>query len=196
MLKSLQALHGLGVDVYFEQENIWLNEQQIHVLLTAYCALAQAESEDISRNIKWGIKRGFENGTSGYAEFICFGYKRGADGKLAIDEPDAEIVRKIFEMRIHGCSLGAISDWLYESRIASPTGKAHWSRETLHKLLRNEKYTGDVLLQKTFVEDLFSGKQIKNNGKLEKYLIHEHHPAIISRELFEAANQAQKIKQS
>ncbi|MBD5457196.1 MAG: recombinase family protein [Lachnospiraceae bacterium] len=196
MLKSLQALQGLGVDVYFEQENIWLNEQQIQVLLTAYCALAQAESEDISRNIKWGIKRGFEKGTSGYAEFICFGYKRGANGKLAIDEPDAEIVQKIFEMRVRGYSLGTISDWLYESRITSPTGKARWSRETLNKLLRNEKYTGDVLLQKTLVEDLFSGKQIKNSGKLEKYLIHEHHPAIISRELFEAVNQAPKIKQS
>jgi len=68
-----------------------------------------------------------------------------------------------------------------------------WSRETISKLLRNEKYTGDVLLQKTFVEDLFSGKQLKNRGELEKFLIHEHHPAIISRELFEAVNQTEDI---
>lgn len=85
MLQSLRDLHDLGVEVYFERENMWLNEQRIQILLTAYCALAQAESEDMSRNIKWGIKRGFENGTSGYAEFVCFGYKRGDNGQLVID---------------------------------------------------------------------------------------------------------------
>lgn len=92
-------------------------------------------------------------------------------------------------MRASGCSLGAISKWLYESKVPSPTGKPHWSRETISKLLRNEKYTGDVLLQKTFVVDLFSGKQVKNQGELERFLIQEHHPAIVSRELFEIANQ-------
>ena len=193
MLRSLRALHDLGVEVYFEQEEMWLNEQRIQILLTAYCALAQAESEDMSRNIKWGIKRGFEKGTSGYAEFVCFGYKRGDDGRLAIDEPDAKIVRKMFEMRAAGSSLGAISKWLYENKIVSPTGKPHWSRETINKLLRNEKYVGDVLLQKTFIADLFSGKQVKNQGELERFLIQEHHPAIVSRELFETINQARKI---
>lgn len=103
-------------------------------------------------------------------------------------EPDAKIVRKIFEMRANGYSLGAISSWLYENKISSLAGRVYWSRETISKLLRNEKYTGDVLLQKTFVGDLFSGKQVKNRGELEKFLIHEHHLAIISRELFEIVN--------
>ena len=121
---------------------------------------------------------------------MCFGYKRGDDGRLVIDKPDAEIVRKMFEMRTAGSSLGAISKWLYESKVPSPTGKPHWSRETISKLLRNEKYVGDVLLQKTFIADLFSGKQVKNQGELERFLIQEHHPAIVSRELFEAASLA------
>jgi len=112
----------------------------------------------MSRSIKWGIRRGFECETSGYAEFVCFGYKRGDNGKLATDEPDARIVRLMFEMRANGHSLGAIANWLYENRILSPTGRAHWSRETISKILKNEKYTGDILLQKTFVEDLFSRK--------------------------------------
>ena len=80
----------------------------MQVLLTACRAFAQAKSKDMSQNIKWGIKRGFEKGTSGYAEFVCFGYRRGDDGRLAIDEADAKIVRKIFEMRAAGHSLGAI----------------------------------------------------------------------------------------
>lgn len=190
VLRSLQDLRSLGIEAYFEQENMWLNEQRMQVLLTACCAFSQAESEDMSRNIKWGIKRGFEKGTSGYAEFVCFGYKRSNDGRLVIDGPDAKIVRKIFGMRSAGHSLGAISNWLYENKISSPTGKVRWSRETISKLLRNEKYTGDVLLQKAFVEDLFSGKQVKNDGRLERFLIQGHHPAIISRELFFAVNKS------
>lgn len=192
MLRTLQTLNSCGTEVYFEQENIWLSRQQVQILLTTFCALAQAQSENMSRDIKWGIKCGFQNGTSGYAEFVCFGYKRGDGGKLAIDEPDAVIVRKIFRMRAEGHTLGEISNWLYQNRIPSPTGKVRWSRETISKLLRNEKYIGDVLLQKTFVRDLFSGKQLKNNGELEKFLIQEHHPAIVSRELFAAANRVGK----
>jgi len=110
VLQILQSLRSLGVEVYFEREDMRLNEQQIQVLLTAYCAFAQAESEDMSQDIKWGIKRGFQSGTSGYAEFVCFGYKRGDNGKLAIDESDAEIVRKIFEMRADGYSFGRIAN--------------------------------------------------------------------------------------
>lgn len=188
ILRVLQELRELNVDVFFEKEDLWLHERDLQIVLTAYCAFAQAESEDMSRNIRWGIKRSFQSGTSGYADFVCFGYKRGDDGKLAIDEPDAKIIRRIFEMRADGSSLGTISDWLYENKIPSPTGKERWSRETISKLLKNEKYVGDVMLQKTFVKDLFSGKQIKNNGELEKYLIQEHHTAIVSRELFECIN--------
>ena len=190
ILRVLQELRELNVDVFFEKEDLWLHERDLQIVLTAYCAFAQAESEDMSRNIRWGIKRSFQSGTSGYADFVCFGYKRGDDGKLAIDEPDAKIVRIIFEMRADGKSLGTISDWLYENKIPSPAGKDRWSRETISKLLKNEKYTGDVMLQKTFVKDLFSGKQIKNNGELERYLIQEHHPAIVNRELFDRANKS------
>ncbi|WP_366939688.1 recombinase family protein [uncultured Oscillibacter sp.] len=90
-------------------------------------------------------------------------------------------------------AINIISNWLYESKVPSPTGKAHWRRKTISKLPRNEKYVGDVLLQKTFVEDLFFGKQVKTQGELEKFLIHEHHPAIVSRDLFEIVNQTFKM---
>ena len=187
-LRALQELQVLGVDVYFEAEKLWLHDRQMQVLMTAYVAFAQAESEGASQSIRWGIKEGFRSGRSGYAEFVCFGYKQDDNGKLVIDEPDAKIVREIFEMRADGKSLGAISDWLYEQGVFSPTGKRRWSRETISKLLKNEKYTGDVLLQKTFVKDLFSGKQVKNVGERERFLYQDHHPAIITRDLFEKAN--------
>lgn len=188
ILRVLRELKDLGVDVYFEEENLWLHDERMEMLIAVFCAFAQSESENMSQNIRWGVRQGFRMGTSGYADFVCYGYKRGDDGRLAIDEPDAEIVRRIFQMRAEGKSLGAISDWLYESKISSPTGKERWSRETISKLLRNEKYLGDVLLQKTFVKDVLTGKQFKNSGELERYLIQQHHPSIVSRELFERVN--------
>ena len=193
MLKALRTFHAHDVDVFFEKENLWLHEEELQLLVEAYCAFAQAESEEMSRSIRWGVKRGFERSTSGYADFACYGYKRGDGGVLAIDEPDAAVVRTIFEMRAAGKSLGTISDWLYKSHIPSPTGRERWSRETISKLLRNEKYIGNVLLQKTYVQELFSGKRAKNRGELPRYLIEQHHPAIVSRELFEAANTVGKF---
>ena len=148
MLWALRELRDLGVDVYFEEENLWLHDERMEMLVTVFCAFAQCESENMSQSIQWDVRQGFRTGTSGYADFVCYGYKRGNDGRLAIDETDAEIVCRIFQMRAEGKSLGAISDWLYDKKVLSPTGKERWSRETINKLLRNEKYIGDVLLKR------------------------------------------------
>lgn len=94
-------------------------------------------------------------------------------------------MRHIFSLRISGLSLGQIADLLYDVGVPSPSGKERWSRETINKLLHNEKYVGDVLLQKTYVPDLFSGKQVKNCGRQAMFLVENHHPAIVSRETFE-----------
>lgn len=188
VLRTLQKLRECNVNVWFEKEDLYLDDRQMNFLLTTYAAFAQVESENVSQNIKWGIRHGFRNGTSGYADFVCFGYKRDENGELAIDEHEAEIVRQIFRMRAERMSLGKISEWLYDNKIQTPTGRDRWSRETISKLLRNEKYVGDVLLQKTYVKDLFSGKQIKNTGERDRFLFQGHHPAIVDRFLFERVN--------
>ena len=187
-LRTLQDLRALGVDVYFEQENLWLHDQQVQMLITLYCALAQNESENMSRNIRWGIRQGFKNGTSGFADFACYGYRQDENGNLIVHDTEAKIVQEIFEMRVAGFSLGKISEWLFENGISSPSGRERWSRETLNKMLRNEKYVGDVILQKIYVKDVFSGKQVKNDGDLNRVLIQNHHPAIVSREVFAYVN--------
>lgn len=117
-------------------------------MITMFLAFAQAESESMSRNIKWGIRKGFQNGKSGYAGFTCYGYDNDGPGNLRINEAEAEIVRQIFLMRASGKSLGFISNLLFSNAVPSPTGRERWSRESISKLLRNEKYVGDVLLQK------------------------------------------------
>jgi Recombinase. len=104
--------------------------------------------------------------------------------RLVIEPAEAEIVEKIFNMRAGGRSLVMISNFLFENNIPSPTGKRRWSRETINKILHNEKYTGRVMLQKTYVDDLFVGKQKKNDGSKERYLVRYHHEAIISDDLF------------
>lgn len=124
-LKILQDLRGLGVDVYFEQENLWLQEQQTQMLITLYCALAQNESENMSRNIRWGIRLGFKNGTSRFANYTYYGYRQDKAGNLVIRSDEAKVVREIFALRAVGFSLGKISEWLFKNGILSPTGKAH-----------------------------------------------------------------------
>jgi len=187
-LITARELKALGVDVWFEKEHIHLLSEDSEMMLTAYAMFAQAESESMSRNIRAGVRYGFKSGNSGYAHFACYGYELDGDGQLVINEAQAVIVREIFTRRAAGQSLSKISEWLYENRIKSPTGKDRWSRETLNKLLHNEKYTGDVLLQKTYISNLLDGVQIKNTGEKARYLYQNHHSAIIDKELFEKVN--------
>lgn len=188
LLKTFRELKQLGVDIFFDREFVWLHQDEAKLMITIYCAFAQSESRSISQNIQWGIEHSFADGTSGFAHFSCYGYKKDKENHLMIDRSKANIVRTIFEMRADGKSLGAISNWLWEQEIPSPDGKDRWSRETLRKLLLNEKYTGNVLLQKTVVENFFSGTQVKNTGQKGQYLILNNHPAIISQELFAKVN--------
>lgn len=144
-----------------------------------------------SESIKAGIKNSFESGTSRIADKICYGYSKAPDGSLIINKNEAPIVRFIFDRHIAGDSLGKIVDALAEKRTPSPSGKDRWSRKAVDGLLSNEKYAGQVLLQKTIIQD---GQQVKNNTDAQ-YLLPDHHPAIISRESFEAV-QAEKVRRS
>jgi site-specific DNA recombinase len=189
-IRALRQLQGLGVDVFFEKENIRLSDATAQRVMEIYCALAQDESENKSKNIKWGIKAGFQSGTSGYQHFTCYGYRYDTDKQMLVIEPaEADVVRMIFQLRTQGKSCGVIAKTLMEMKTLSPTGKSFWNRECIRKMLHNEKYTGSVLLQKTYVEDFFTGKQSKNLGQQERYYYKNNHPAIISMELFESVQE-------
>lgn len=142
-----------------------------------------------SESIKNHIQKSFENGTSKVADKSCYGYFRSCDGSLAIHEKEAQVVYFIFNRYLLGDSLGKIVDALAERKVLSPSGKGKWSRKIVDGLLSNEKYIGQVLLQKTIVQE---GRQVKNNTD-PKYLLKDHHPAIISRGLFDAV-QVEKAK--
>ena len=139
-----------------------------------------------SKSIRDSLRKGFRDGTSKMAQRRCYGYDIGSGGELVINPDEAATVCWIFQRYLSGDSLGKIAAGLEEQEISSPTGKPKWNREALHKLLSNEKYTGRVLLQKTIS---VGSSKIKNDGFIDRYLYSESHEAIISDEMFKAAQQ-------
>ena len=139
--------------------------------------------------IRAGIREGFRNGASKYANRRCYGYEVTFDGSLVINSDEAKIVRWIFHRYLHGDSLGKIASGLEKQGILLPTGKSKWNREAIDKLLSNEKYIGCVLLQKTVS---VGGCQIQNTGFQDQYLYSSNHEAIISSEIFRAVQNQKK----
>ena len=142
-----------------------------------------------SEQIRAGLQRSFQSGTSAKASTVCYGYKVSRTGELVINPTEANIVLFIFHHFMNGNSLGKISDALARKGIASPTGRTTWIRETISKLLANEKYMGDVVLGKTNVVD---GVQVKSHDTSKQVLMRAHHPAIISHEFFNAVQQEKR----
>ena len=178
-LKTIQMLRRRSIDIYFEQEDIHSLYESSEFMLTLICARAQEESFSKSEDIKSGLRKSFSNPDSKYYQRICYGYTHDQSGKLIIYEDQAEIVRLIYKLSASGASLARISAHLKDMGIPSPRGKSIWSKETLRKILSNEKYKGCVTLQKTFVENYLEHKQVKNMGQLDIYLLTDNHEAIV-----------------
>lgn len=145
-----------------------------------------------SEQIRVGFQKSFQSSSSAKVSTVCYGYRLTSSGELVIYPTEAVIVFYIFERFEVGDSYGKISSALANMEIVSPIGKAVWSRETISKLLANEKYVGDVILGKTQV---VNGVQIKSFDTGSQVRMENHHPAIISRELFDAV-QKEKRKRS
>lgn len=145
-----------------------------------------------SKQIRAGLQKSFRSGSSAKASTACYGYRLTSSGKLVVYPTEAVVVFYIFERFEAGGSYGKISSALANMEIVSPTGKAAWSRETISKILTNEKYVGDVILGKTQVVD---GVQVKSSDTRSQVRMKNHHPAIIPRELFDSV-QKERLKRS
>lgn len=177
-------LKNLGVAIFFEKENINTMEEDSEFVLTIFGSMAQSESESISRNVAWGKRQSMKSGKVSFPYSRIYGYERGEDGEPKIIQEQAEVVRRIFNWYLAGTSLSDIAARLNEEHIPTPTQKSVWMEATLRGILKNEKYCGDVLQQKTFVADVISKRVVRNNGQLPKYLIKNNHEPIVSREIF------------
>ena len=180
-----RMLRAMGIGIYFEKENINTLDMDSEMLITLLGAFAQAESESISRNVAWGKRQAMREGKVSYHYKNFYGYRKGADGRPEIVEEQAEVYRRIVKQLLDGYSLRNIRDKLIADGVPYLEGK-EWSVTTIRNMLSNEKYCGDALLQKTFVEDCISKKVVKNTGQREQVLVENCHPAIITRDQHKA----------
>ena len=185
MLRKLYELFGLNVKVYFEKENLNSYDKEMRTMMRVYAGFAQEESKSMSENIKWGIRERMREGKVCLNCTRFLGYDKDENGKLVVVKSEAVIVRKIFELYLNDWGVRKINKYLEENAIKTVTVKDVWSTSTIDRILSNEKYVGDVLMQKSFTEDFLTGKRKKNEGELDMYFVEDDHEAIISRNMFE-----------
>ncbi len=185
-LHYIRALKELGIAVVFEKENINTMDSESEMLLTLMGAFAQAESESMSANIKWGRRQAMREGKVTFQYKHLYAYERGEDGNPRVIPEQAEVVRQIFDRFLMGHSIRMIKAELEQEKIPTASGGETWSESAIRNILKNEIYCGDVLLQKTYVSDCISKRSIKNTGQLPMYLIQDHHEGIVSRDKFNA----------
>lgn len=184
-LSTIRLLKAHGVECYFEKENIRTFDSKGELLLTIMASIAQEESRSVSENCTWGQRKRFADGkvTVPFSRFL--GYERGADGNLVINEKEAALVRRIYEMFLQGKTPYAIAKQLTEEGIKTPCGKEKWSKLVIRNILTNEKYKGDALLQKGFTVDFLTKKKKLNHGEITQYYVEGNHEPIISAEIFD-----------
>jgi len=184
VLKIIRFLRERGINMHFENEKLDSIEADKEFEITLRGMLAQDESRNISENIQWGIQRKFEKGEI-YSKYKNFMGYTCVDGEIVIVPEQAEVVRKIFDLYLQGLSLGQIKVYLESQGIKTVTGNEIWDTKTIQRMLTNEKYKGDTMLQKTFTEDFMTGKRSKNIGQRNRYYVKDSHPAIVSAEVFD-----------
>ncbi len=194
-LNYVRALKELGIAVIFEKENMNTLEIDSEILITMLGAFAQSESESISANVRWGIRQAMKEGKATIQYKYLYGYRKGDDSKPEIIPDQAEVVRKIYDLFLSCTPVRGIQEYLNANSVPNINGEPKWARSAIDSILTNEKYCGDVLLQKTYIDDCINKKVKKNTGQLPMYLVQNHHEGIISRETFDAA-QAELARRS
>lgn len=185
-LHYIRLLKELGIAVVFEKENINTLNEDSEMMTTIMGAFAQAESESISQNVKWGVRQAMKEGRVHVQFDKLYGYDLDENRSPIINEDEATVIRRINKRFLAGHSIRMIKMELEKDEIRAPNGGMKWSTTAIRNILKNEKNCGDVLMQKTFVSDPISGKTVKNTGQLPMYLKLDNHPAIIDRETYDA----------
>ena len=183
-LSIVRKLKEKNIAVIFEKENLNTLDATSEIVLTILSSLAQDESRNISENVKWGIARRYEKGIVLVNHKRFMGYTKNENGELVVDSEEAKTVRLIFRMYLEGSSLQEIADELYERGIKTATGNDVWQSSVIERMLKNEKYMGDALLQKTYTTDFMTKTRVKNEGIVPQYYVEGNHEAIIPKPIF------------
>lgn len=183
-LDHVRKLKAIGVGGYFEEQNIDTLKTDSELYLVIYAGFAQSESESISKNVTWGFRKNFEDGKAIFIYKKLLGYRKGTDGNPEIVPEEAAVVERIFRMYLSGMSALDISKCIRSEQITFPGKELSFSRNMILNMLRNEKYCGDCILQKTVTVDCIAKVRKKNEGEAPMYIVENNHPPIISREMF------------
>ena len=185
-LEAIRELKAVGVSVCFEEQNIDTGTMSGEMVTAMFAALAQAESESISKNQRWGIQKRMQNGTY-LPSSMAFGYQLH-DKKIEIDVPAAQLVCEIFQYYLSGMSLELIAEEMNRRGIPTSTGR-RWRYSTVRYILTNERYLGNSLWQKSYSSDTLPVQRALNKGDRPQYYALGTHPAIISEDAFTAAQE-------
>ncbi|ROR28087.1 DNA invertase Pin-like site-specific DNA recombinase [Mobilisporobacter senegalensis] len=183
-LKYIRQLKDKNIPVFFEKENINSMDSKGEVMLTIMASLAQQESQSLSQNVKLGIQYRYQQGEIQINHNRFLGYTKDENKRLIIVPEEAEVVKRIYLEYLEGASLLQIARGLEADGILTAAKKQRWRPETVKKILQNEKYIGDALLQKTYTVDFLSKKRVVNNGIVPQYYVENSHEPIIPREIF------------
>ena len=185
-LTTVRQLKDAGIEIYFEKENIWTLDSKGELLITIMSSLAQEESRSISENVTWGQRKRMADGKVSFAYSRFMGLDKDKEtGKIVVNPEQAEVVRLIFRMFLEGLTPHSIAAELTSRGIKTPGGKDVWNQQTVRRMLSNEKYKGDALLQKEFTVDFLQKKMKKNEGEVPQYYVEGNHEAIISPAVFD-----------
>ena len=188
-LDHIRLLKSLGIGVIFEKENINTLTAQSEFILSLYSSFAQAESESISKNVTLGNQMAFKEGKVRYQYKYWLGYKKGKDGKPEIIAEEAEAIKTVFRLYLDGMSYNEIAKYMNAHNYPNRSSTNQWITIMVKRILENEKYIGDCLLQKTYTVDCISHKTAKNNGERTMYYVSDCHPAIIDKNTFNRVQQ-------
>lgn len=183
-LKYIRQLKDMNIPVLFEKESINTMDAKGEVLITIMASLAQQESQSLSQNGKMGLQYRYQQGKVQINHNRFLGYAKDADGNLVIDPEQAETLKRIYREYLEGLSMDKIAAGLERDGILTDAGGKKWHTSTINKILRNEKYIGDALLQKTYTTDFLNKTRVKNNGLVPQYYVEGDHEAIIPKDIY------------
>ncbi len=180
-LSLVRELLSYNIPIYFEKENIDTGSMESELILSVLSSMAQSESESISKNVKWSVKKRMEEGTFVFG-YLPYGYTKDAAGNMVIDPVESEIVRLIFDLALNGMGTYKIAQLLDRRNVPTRKG-GKWSGSTVKGILVNEKYYGAAAFQKTYTDSNF--RRHNNHGEVDSFIAEDHHEAIISKEDFD-----------
>ena len=184
-LQNIRKLRDLGIPVLFEKENINTMDAKGEVLITIMSSIAQQESDSISKNVRMGIQYQMQQGKGRLNTAQFLGLTRDPDTKaLTIIPEEAVLVRRIYREYLEGYSPAMIAARLTRDGIRTPAGKEIWYASTVTSILMNEKYAGDLLMQKYFTVDFLTHKVMQNTGQLPQYFVEDAHAPIVPKDVF------------